>query len=112
MGITRHDFVIPAQAGIEEAGTELVTRHPGLRRGDGGKERLGGTCVSACKNLPKRLRRVIDIWPDNVAVSPSLICQAHVQTLPNIDERIQGHAHSAASSSNALTIQRKDDPYD
>ena len=50
--------------------------------------RLEGACVSACKSHPKRLRKVIDIWPDNVAVSPSLIRQAHVQTLPNIDERI------------------------
>jgi hypothetical protein len=34
----------------------------------------------------------IDIWPDNMAVSPSLICQARVQTLPNIDEPASSRA--------------------
>jgi hypothetical protein len=38
----------------------------------------------------------IDIWPDDMAVSPSLICQARVQTLPNIDEPASSRARGVA----------------
>jgi CspA family cold shock protein len=53
---------------------------------------------------------MIDIWPDNVAVSPSLIARRTFRPSPNIDERIQGRAHGAVWSSNALTISERTTP--
>ena len=52
----------------------------------------------------------IDIWPDDMAVSPSLICQARVQTLPNIDEPLLAPPLAWALSTTALTISERPIP--
>src|SRR3989337_2427054 len=65
--------------------------------------------VSACKSRSLRLctrHRHLAGPCGRYAFADS---QAHVQTLPNIDEQTSGRAHGVALSSTALTNQRKDD---
>jgi CspA family cold shock protein len=45
-----------------------------------------------------------------MAVPPSLICQARVQTLPNIDEPASGRAIGSSLSATALTFSERTTP--
>jgi cold shock protein len=56
-----------------------------------------------------RLCSFIDIWPDNVAVSPPLIARRTFRPSPNIDEDASGRARSVLSRT-ATDYLRKDDP--
>src|SRR3972149_7051990 len=60
--------------------------------------------VSACKSRSLRLCTHHRHLAGPCGRYASADSQAHVQTLPNIDERISGPAHGVALSSTALTI--------